>query len=738
MTLATVFQFRRPFDLAVMLHSVIAGILGGVLITVSALSLSLFVFNGALAASFPTCFSMTMVSMIILLLTGVILRREPFALLRVQDTTVVNLGIISLATQKSLAGVGYGEIEATVIAICMVGATLTGAGLYAIGRFSLTKYLRFVPNAVIGGFLASAGYELFAMAVELLVGDSVTHAPRLLLMDHDAQFRLVAGLGFTGALFAAEYFFRFRLTTPIVILGAVLLYHGVIALFGVTPADLAAHGWVVAGFPDSLLVFPPLSLSQIGDVHLASILAALPGFGLLVLISAFELLLVLTALEQGTGQWVDPDHEFRLAGVSSLFAALPGGMPGYLCLEETLVTRRIGASMRITSFAAACLCLSVLAAGKGSLMALPWPMFGGLLAWSGLSTLWHRLIHGFFKRRDMDTLIRAMIVLIVACVGFYQGIGFGALAGVLLFVVDYARTGAVRLRISGRNFHSSLTQFDDRRRHALDRCGDAILLLRLRGFLFFGSAHGLRDLVEAEIRANPQLAFLVIDFSDVSGVDGVAVSILDMVAKRARHAEVALAFCGMSGKVLRTLERLGLRPNETLLFHADIDQGLIHVEDAMLARVDPDVLAGRPMSPQAWLSELTDSEELAARLCGCLIAVSVAAGAEILTEGSKSDELYLIGEGKVAISITSQAGASVTLATIGPGGMIGELSFYLGVPRTATARAQAPTKLWKLSRENLDGLAQRDPEAALAFHQAVARVLADRVVTTNRLVRYLS
>lgn len=71
--------------------------------------------------------------------------------------------------------------------------------------------------------------------------------------------------------------------------------------------------------------------------------------------------------------------------------------------------------------------------------------------------------------------------------------------------------------------------------------------------------------------------------------------------------------------------------------------------------------------------------------------VNFTPGDVIVEEGAAADVVYWIEEGQVEVHRTSESGADMLLAELGPGRYFGELASLLGTARTATVRAVAPT-----------------------------------------------
>jgi SulP family sulfate permease len=120
---------------------------------------------------------------------------------------------------------------------------------------------------------------------------------------------------------------------------------------------------------------------------------------------------------------------------------------------------------------------------------------------------------------------------------------------------------------------------------------------------------------------------------------------------------------------------------------------------------------------------LTDEEH--ARLLGAAELASVAAGDPILRRGSPSRSLILIEAGEVAI-VDESTGASVVLATIGAGGVVGEVGFVDGEMRTNDVRAMTACRLRRLTRERLLELVKDDATLFAKITIGLAEILARR------------
>ena len=122
--------------------------------------------------------------------------------------------------------------------------------------------------------------------------------------------------------------------------------------------------------------------------------------------------------------------------------------------------------------------------------------------------------------------------------------------------------------------------------------------------------------------------------------------------------------------------------------------------------MDKDLLRNIPLF--AKLSD-ADREELA----GLMKRRDVAALQPIFWVGETGDEMFVVGHGKVRLSLPDEEGHDVTVAVIGPGTFFGELSLLDGGPRTATARAETDAGLFALDRAGFYAFLEKHPAAAV-------------------------
>lgn len=110
-------------------------------------------------------------------------------------------------------------------------------------------------------------------------------------------------------------------------------------------------------------------------------------------------------------------------------------------------------------------------------------------------------------------------------------------------------------------------------------------------------------------------------------------------------------------------------------------------------------------------------------------------GSRLFSEGELSQDLYIVQTGVIKIFKTVD-GSELPLALVKPGQFIGELSFFDGMPRSATAEAAVDSKVLKIAKEDMDQVMKSLPSWMLTMIRSIAiRVRhADELVKRNKIV----
>jgi CRP-like cAMP-binding protein len=111
---------------------------------------------------------------------------------------------------------------------------------------------------------------------------------------------------------------------------------------------------------------------------------------------------------------------------------------------------------------------------------------------------------------------------------------------------------------------------------------------------------------------------------------------------------------------------------------------------------------------------------------------SFPAGTRVFHEGDSSDACYIVREGSFRVTREHSDGRAITLATLGPGEIFGELAMLDGDKRSASAEALSDGELLALPAADVLSLLARHPEIALKLVAGLVRRLRAANVRLSR------
>jgi CRP/FNR family transcriptional regulator, cyclic AMP receptor protein len=102
---------------------------------------------------------------------------------------------------------------------------------------------------------------------------------------------------------------------------------------------------------------------------------------------------------------------------------------------------------------------------------------------------------------------------------------------------------------------------------------------------------------------------------------------------------------------------------------------------------------------------------------------SFPAGTRVFHEGDRSDACYIVRAGSFRVTREHSDGRAITLATLGPGEVFGELAMLDGDTRSASAEALSDGELLALPATDVRSLLARHPEISVKLVAALVRRL---------------
>lgn len=715
------------------------------------ISFAAMIFSGDLAGYVSRGIGFMLLGTAILSLVTSLSSSFPAMVTLPQDAPAAILSLSAAAITAHLAATATEEsMFTTVVAAVMLSSILTGLSFLILGQFKLGGLVRYIPYPVFGGFLAGTGWLLVQGGMGVLVGNS----PFLALFSPDKLLAWLPAMLFAILLTLILRRYSHFLIVPGALLGATALFYGLLWLNHLTIAEATAQGWLLGPFPTGGL-WQPLSFAAVGQIEWSAIVPQIGNIGTLILISVISLLLNASGIEVTTQTDMDLNRELKGAGIANCLAGLAGGAPGYPTLSLSLLGPRIGVNSRAIGVIVAIINGLILAFGASVLSYLPRPLLGGLLIFLGLGFLVEWLYDGWKKLAKSDYVIVCLIMAVMSGVGILEGVGLGLLAAVGLFVINYSRTPVIRHALSRVTFHSTVVR-PRLYQQLLSQKGDWVYILKLQGFIFFGTANRLLEHIRARLQDTDRLKprFIVLDMRYTLGLDASAEIVLMKLKQLAQAQDIVLVFTHLAPRIRQRLEQQVFAETEGKSWRvfSDLDRGVEWCEDQMIQIFDSVGLAARPKTVKQQLEaflpksgkfiglfEYLEQEDAAASLPPASESPSVAqmltymerqdvpVGHVLIRQGEKTPGLYFIESGRVTVQVEQANGQTVRVQTMEAGTVVGETGLYLGARSAVTVVMDRPGVLYFLSGANLQRMENEAPALAAAFHKFVAQHLSERL-----------
>ncbi|WP_437546917.1 cyclic nucleotide-binding domain-containing protein [Sorangium sp. So ce367] len=112
-------------------------------------------------------------------------------------------------------------------------------------------------------------------------------------------------------------------------------------------------------------------------------------------------------------------------------------------------------------------------------------------------------------------------------------------------------------------------------------------------------------------------------------------------------------------------------------------------------------------------------------------------GAVAFREGDNGREMFVLLSGEMEVLKRSKRDVEARVAVLGPNDWFGEMSILDVMPRSATVRAIAPSRLLRVTAHDLDALYRRDLKSYTLLVLNIAREMSRRLRVADSLLAEL-
>ena len=422
-------------------------------------------------------------------------------------------------------------------------AILTGVIMLIAGLFKLGSLIRFVPNAVMTGFVN-------AVALLIILG----------------QFRDFTGYSAVGANKIAQtinlFFNLDQVQLPTLMVGLATIF----LILTLEKTRLGALGMVAAMIVASLLV--PLfgwdsvqTLNDIAEVPGSLPRPVLPAFDLLLVLIVPAFSLAFVGLVQGasiTKSYINPDGKYPDAsgdfvgqGVANIASGLFQGMPVGGSFSATALVTNAGAKSRFANIFAGIVMAIVIVIFGSSIGYIAMPAMAGLLIVIGFRTFKPDRVEMVWKTGLVQQVVMGITFVACLLIPLQYAVIVGVSMSLLLFVLQQSN----KITVKEWTPTEQVLPLEQEAPETVP--SNRVTLLVAYGSLFFATAP-LFEKQLPDVSPETEHAVVIINLRKSEDLGSTLLQVLDRYATDLQKQDSLLMLAGILPRVVDQLEKTGL------------------------------------------------------------------------------------------------------------------------------------------------------------------------------------
>jgi SulP family sulfate permease len=289
---------------------------------------------------------------------------------------------------------------------------------------------------------------------------------------------------------------------------------------------------------------------------------------------------------------VDVNQELISHGWANLISGCLGSLQNYLMYSSSVLFIKSGGHSRYAGMMLAIATFCAWLIGPSMVAYIPSVVVGSLIFHLGLELFKEGVYETWGIMDPLEYTTIWLIVVVMALLGFVEGVVIGIVLACCFFVYLYSSRAPIRVAYSGAAAKSTVRRVY-RHRAFLDQVRNQIQVVKLQGFLFFGTINQvekrIRDMLDERQWSTNPIRFLILDFSLVNGVDFSGAEAFIRIRRILLAKRVHMVVCGVTStsEVGIALHSVGIwnpNPNEEDLTRTfqTLNDGLEWCENFML------------------------------------------------------------------------------------------------------------------------------------------------------------
>ena len=705
------------------LTNIKAGLITGSFSIILAISYASFIFTGNLAPYLPIGFGLSIVSTIILRLTVAKFSAIPGVVCGPMAVVYLFIALMSAAISTNLAQKGLGDqIFPTIMTLIILSTFSIAIFMMLLGYFRLGSLTRYIPYPVISGLLSGIGLSIFFNGLSILMRKPLTWNNFPEVFKWGILSQILVSL-FIALAFRKMMEVKFHLFIKIALL------FGVAALFVVSYKwiSLTHDYWFIEPMPSGRMWPPSLHFSDFYLVNWSELLGQISLFGTMNFIVILSLVVSMSGIEIFLKKDFDIDQELKITGFANFITMIFGGIAGIPFANQTIPNIEQGGTRYLSAITSSILAMSVLFIDASNLKYIPKSILAGVIMYLGIYLLVEWGYRSKFRLPLVDYTLLLVILSITGFFGFIYGTVVGIIFSAAIFIFTYSKINVVKYVLNGDSYQSNIER-SIYEQEFLKNQGKHIYIIKMQGFIFFGTAYHLLKIIKKRLTDPTQetVQYLILDFALVTNLDSSAVLSFSKLIEMAKTLHFLTIFSHANNLVLKQLTIAGFNKKNDQNYHffSNLDFSMEWCENRILA--DHSISDSEQTIPHG-LSEILPFFE----------TVKYQKGEYVIHQGECFSELYFILSGKVTALLEKPHGLKIRLKTMSAGTFIGELGFFSEAPRSSSVIAEIPTILHRITQDRLEEIKHKNPQIVFSFYEVIARILAERVANQNKTMELL-
>jgi len=322
------------------------------------------------------------------------------------------------------------------------------------------------------------------------------------------------------------------------------------------------------------------------------------------------------------------------------------------------------------------------------------------------------------KENRIDGVIALSVIATIVLLNLVMAVAVGVAIAIVIFIRTQIKAPIIHRRITAEH-HQSLCARTDNERKILDAQGSRIILVELRGNLFFATADRLLSEIEEDIFPG---SIIILHFRRVKYIDLTGMILLTQITSRAASKGATLIFChlreelGFGEKVSEAFQQIDKKSDFQAKIFQDTDTAFEYAENLALEGEECRVTQHDRYTSLAENNFCSGMPENIIALIEDMTAPAVfSKGSEVFKKGDFGQSLFLVLKGEIEIRLYTSDRGYKRLAKYGPGTYFGEIAFLIPGPRAASAVVTQDAETIELDREDIMAM-DHDAKADLALY----------------------